>query len=318
MNVMVTGCSGYIGSVMCKLLKEKGHRVLGVDINYCQHKYTDIFLLENVRAPKVARVVAEFKPEAIFHFAASADVGESVTNPALFYHNNVGVTTELLDNVIKAGWNGHFVFSSTAAVYGVKEEQCTEDSELTPCNPYGDSKLMCERALTTIAKAHGIKLTMFRYFNVAGALDDVGDHLTTNHIIVKLCKAAYEKQPFTLYGNVYRTPDGSCIRDYIHVVDICEAHLTAVTSQKQKIGVYNLGSGIGFSNIAMVDAFRRFTGQYVFMQVGFIRQGDPDYLVAHPKRFTIDTGFKYLHTNLERMLLSSWNYYKMKRDQSGI
>lgn len=317
MKIVVTGCSGYIGSVMCKLLKEERHHVMGVDVNYCEHKYKDIFILGDVRSLSTAESIAAFKPDAIFHFAASADVGLSVDTPGLFYHNNIGATSEFVTNMTEMfNWKGHFIFSSTAAVYGWGSVNgCDERDELAPCNPYGESKLMCEQFLTTMALTHKFKLTMFRYFNVAGAWDDVGDHVHAGHIIPRLCNAGYFNRPFMLFGKDFPTEDGTCVRDYVHVRDICRAHLHAFKTQKSESSVYNLGSGSGFSNLSIINAFRRFSGrdtQYIITEE---RPGDPPTLVAVPDKFKDDTGFVYEHTNLEQMITSSWDYYTMKMEQ---
>ena len=311
---MVTGCSGYIGSVMCKLLKEEGHDVLGVDLQHCSHKYLDNFIQSDIRSNVVGKQAVLFNPDAIFHFAASADVGLSVESPGLFYHNNIGATSEFVTDLVeKYGWRGHFIFSSTAAVYGWGSSNgCDERDELAPCNPYGESKLMCEQFLTTMALSHKFKLTMFRYFNVAGAWDDMGDHLDAGHIIPRMCSASYFNRPFTLFGNDHITEDGTCVRDYVHVRDICRAHLHAFYNQKTSNETYNLGSGTGFSNLSTINAFRRFVNEHMQYIVTDARPGDPPTLVAVPDKFKDDTGFVYEHTNLERMITSSWDYYRTK------
>lgn len=308
---VVTGSSGYIGSVMCKLLKQQGYAVMGVDLEDLNHNYLDEYVGGNVRDQITADAIKSYKPAAIFHFAASADVGQSMEQPALFYHNNVGATTELIDNMVNRGWSGHFIFSSTAAVYGVPNGPAKETDTLHPINPYGRSKLMCEQALDDIVR-HGasqsIKLTKFRYFNVAGAWKNVGDHADASHIITRLCHARKHKLPFHLYGNQYDTRDGTCIRDYVHVLDICKAHLWAFRSQQANGETYNLGTGRGYSNMEMIKAFRNFLGHNVEYVIDAPRPGDPSILVANSDRIQ-SQGFRYMHGSLEEMITSAWEYY---------
>ena len=308
---LVTGSSGYIGSVMCKLLKQQGYGVMGVDLEDPNHNYLDEFAGGNVRDDIVAQAAKAYKPNAVFHFAASADVAMSMEQPALFYYNNVGATTELLGNLLNTGWRGHFIFSSTAAVYGVPQDAAREEDSLHPINPYGRSKLMCEQALNDIVHMINdprLKLTKFRYFNVAGAWKNVGDHADASHIITRLSYALKHNKVFQLFGNQYDTRDGTCIRDYIHVRDICRAHLWAYENQQADNETFNLGTGRGYSNLEMVRAFKTFTGRDVKHVISAPRPGDPSFLVANSQRIQ-SQGFRYEHDSLEEMITSAWDYY---------
>lgn len=319
MKVLVTGSQGYIGSVMCKLLKEQGiEYVEGCDlVNRGNNPYATTWILD-AADPLVADRVIDQDITHIFHFAASAAIADSVRRPALFYHNNVGTTTKLLDNLIQRGWKGKLIFSSTSSVYGNHTEPVTENSELRPVNPYGASKYMTEVAIKDICAKADISVVMFRYFNVAGAWDDVGDHSDAEHIIPKICHAAYHGKEFTINGREYDTRDGTCIRDYTHVVDICRAHLHASEFLEQRHGIftYNLGTSKGTSNLEMVEAFHRFTGKHFKVKFGNNRPGDPAQLVSDAKKFD-STGFRYTHSNLERIITTQWEWYKKQMEKNN-
>lgn len=313
MRILVTGHRGYIGSVMVNMLKEQGHFVIGVDNNYTHMPVdlvTDKYMSNSVGDLPVAQAVVENDIDYIFHFAASASVGDSVTNPALYYWNNLGETAKFLGNLHKRGWTGKFIFSSTAAVYGDRYHHPIMEGYATqPCNSYGHSKLMCEQAIRDICTTAGIDAVMFRYFNVAGAYGNAGDHLDSDHIIPKICDAVANKRIFTINGSDYNTRDGTCIRDYVHVVDICRAHLHAAewlsTIPEAGIHAFNLGSSQGFSNKEIVENFV-VPVDYTY---GPRREGDPAKLVADNQKFIKWTGFEYTHTNLKEILTSSWEWY---------
>ena len=317
MRVLVTGSQGYIGSVMCKLLKEQGvEYVEGCDlVNRGNNPYASTWILD-AADPLVADRIVNSGITHIFHFAASAAIADSVTRPALFYHNNVGTTTKLLDNLVQRGWKGTFIFSSTSSVYGNHKEPVTEDSGLFPANPYGVSKHMTEIAIKDICSKAGIDVVMFRYFNVAGAWDDVGDHSDAEHIIPKICHAAYHEKDFTINGREYNTRDGTCIRDYTHVVDICRAHLHASEYLKSNTGIhtFNLGTSKGTSNLEMVEAFHRFACKPFKVKFGENRPGDPAQLVCNARKFD-DTGFKYTHSSLEQIITSQWMWYQKQMEK---
>ena len=317
MRVMVTGHRGYIGSVMVSMLKENGIFCIGVD--NAVRTYIDLKLDHSIFAncsdDVVVQSIIDEGITHVFHFAASAAIADSVTNPALYYWNNVGETAKLLGKLHQAGWKGKFIFSSTAAVYGDKGHWPKEDQEKLPCNPYGHSKLMCEQAINDICLPAGIDSVIFRYFNVAGAYNDAGDHLDSDHILPKICSAIYDKKPFIVNGKDYSTRDGTCLRDYVHVIDICRAHLQASDFLIENKGVYtfNLGSGEGFTNKEIVEAFKAHTGEDFDWYYGPKRPGDPGRLRADNTLFIDETGFQYKHTDLEKIITSAWVWYKKSR-----
>lgn len=311
-HVVVTGCSGYIGSVLCKMLKEQGHTITGVDLVPPRLSYVDNYIEGCISSKQFAQAVKDV--EIMFHMAADVEVGLSAVRPEIFYYNNVGNTAHMLKNLVDVGWRGHIVFSSSAAVYGEPHDIADIDTPTAPTNAYGDSKLICERMLNEISKLHDIKVTCFRYFNVAGAYQDVGDHLRSNHIIQKLCNAAYTRSTFQLFGDDYPTEDRSCVRDYIHVIDICRAHILValLKKQKTKFEVFNLGSGVGYSNKEVIHAFQEFTGIEIKVKRADRRPGDPAMLVASSDDFMRATGFEYRKDTLQSMITTAWSYYKGK------
>lgn len=318
MKVLVTGSRGYIGSVMMKTLTELGHEAIGIDIEENPHgstRYGNSYCI-NINDMAAAELVVYNEIDTIFHFAASADVGLSVASPELFYYNNIGNTSTFINNLISLGWQGKFIFSSTAAVYKESQFKVTENDVLGSPNPYGKSKLACEWLLEDITKSHNIKVVAFRYFNVAGAWDDCGDHHNAGHIITRLCDAAYQNRPFTLNGTDKKTPDGTCIRDYLHVRDVCDAHLQAVSFLESNDGfhVFNLGTSTGWSNKNIIHAFYMFTSKKVEVINGPGRSGDPDHLVAHADKFVHKTGYRYTHSSLENIISTAWQYYTNKME----
>lgn len=313
MKVLVTGHRGYIGSVMVSMLKELGVFCVGVD--NAERTYSDLKLDHSILADcsddYVIDSVLKYGITHIFHFAASAAIADSVTNPALYYYNNLGETSKLLGKLHQAGWKGKFIFSSTAAVYGESGSLVDEDTQKNPCNPYGHSKLMCEQAIHDICSTAGIDTVVFRYFNVSGAAVDAGDHLKGERIFSKLCDAAYDYNYFTINGGNYSTRDGTCVRDYVHVIDVCRAHLHATEYLETNAGIhtFNLGSREGFTNKEMVEAFQRYTGENLRYVIGERRPGDPPHLIADNHKF-LETGFEYKHTDLEKIVTSAWDWYR--------
>jgi UDP-glucose 4-epimerase len=278
----------------------------------------DIAFTDNFCQSYIAQEVVNLDLDYIFHFAASASVSDSVSNPGLYYINNTAYTAQFLDYLNKCGWKGKFIFSSTAATYGNKFDiPIQEEFETNPCNAYGHSKLMCERIITDICTTAGIDAVMFRYFNVAGAHENSGDHLDSEHIIPKICNAVHNEKKFTIFGSDYSTIDGTNIRDYVHVIDVCRAHLHAANwlSNSSQPGVYtfNLGSSNGFSNKEIIDNFP----VKVDYQYGDRRAGDPGILIADNRKFIEATSFEYKHTNLRDIIDSSWKWYKRNINDSS-
>lgn len=312
MKALITGSRGYIGSVMMKTLCNEGYNPIGVDINVNElgsKRYGENLTL-NINQKKIIDIISKHNIDTIFHLAASADVGLSVTNPELFYYNNVGNTSALLTNLADMKWKGNIIFSSTAAVYKEDDKQVSEESVIDSPNPYGRSKLACEWMLKDFSDIHDINVTVFRYFNVAGAWDDCGDHYNAGHIITRLCNAAYHDRNFTLNGVEKKTLDGTCIRDYLHVRDVCDAHLHAMKyTDGDKFKVFNLGTSKGWSNKQIVDSFKRFTGKNLKIINGPNRPGDPDHLVSNAIKFVEKTGYRYNHSSMENIMNTAWLYY---------
>lgn len=313
MKILVTGSKGYIGSVLMKTLTLQGRIAYGVDnrSNKQESAAYGISYDYNINDPAVIGIILRNKIDTIFHLAASADVGESVTNPSLYYNNNIGNTSLFLSSLIERGWKGKIIFSSTAAVYKETNELVTEDSVIDPPNPYGRSKHACENFLQDIHKAHDIDIVVFRYFNVGGGWDDCGDHSDSTRILARLCNSVYNNEQFTLYGNDKNTYDGTCVRDYLHVRDVCDAHIHASEFLDNNPGHYtfNLGTSRGWSNLEIINAFKLFTGQKPNVVLGPGRPGDPDYLVSNAQKFVNLTGYRYEHSSLENVVNSAWTYY---------
>lgn len=306
MKVAVTGSSGYIGSVLCKTLKEQGYYVLACDNSETKsHQYVDRFINESFDKDVFVDAIINSGVDCLFHLAASSLLGPSATDPLLYYHNNTARLITFLSKLRFKGWKGHIVFSSTAAVYGDRGEPVKETATKIPCNNYGRSKLMCENVLD-IASLYGINVTMFRYFNVAGGYGNVGQDFNEPHIITRICNAADRRSPLIVYGDAYPTPDGTCIRDYIHVRDVCAAQIHAMNNQLYDI--YNLGTLNGTSVLEIIEAFEQENAIKVPYSFGDIREGDPAYLVADPHKF-VDTGFKYEYSDINQIVKSAWEYY---------
>jgi UDP-glucose-4-epimerase GalE len=307
MNIVITGASGYIGSVLCKYSTALGHNVLGIDINRPNHIYYNKFVFDNIKSFDAARATYDFKPDVIFHLAASADVTDSVRMPVTYFDNNIGATSSYLNNLMFSfNLTVPIIFSSTAAVYGNRLALAEEHSTLSPINAYGQSKLMCETLLDYLYTCNNISSVSFRYFNVAGAFDNVGDHSTSSHVIQRLCDSEINNKDFYIFGNNYATYDGTCVRDFIHVIDVCRAHFTAYEYLLSNKGnhIFNLGTGFGTSVKDLSEMFK------VSVKYKDRRPGDPDFLVARPVKFVDATGFKYNHSDLDTIVKSSLEWYR--------
>jgi len=314
--ILVTGGAGYIGSHTCKALAKAGYLPVTYDNlsrgNYEAVKWGPLEIGELADQAKLREVIARHRPAAVVHFAALAYVGESNENPALYYGNNVGGTAALLE-VMREADIGHIVFSSTCAIYGTPttvpiSEECAE----APINPYGASKMVCERMLRECAKAFPLTFMALRYFNAAGADPDgeIGEcHVPETHAIPLLLDAAAGvNDGFTIFGDDYPTPDGTCVRDYIHVTDLAAAHvaaLRALTSGAASAAL-NLGTGRGWSVRELIDSMRRITNRDVTVHVGPRRPGDPPVLVADATRAHQKLGWQPQHSDLETVVSDAW------------
>ena len=318
MTVFVTGAAGYIGSVVSERLLANGDSVVAFD-NLTQGHQAAVpegarFVEGDLRdRARLMQVLAEVRPDAVMHLAAESLVGTSVTDPAVFYEVNVAGGLNLLDAMRGAGVT-RLVFSSTAAVYGEPAEMpIREDAPLRPVNAYGASKLAFEQALGWYASAYGLRHCSLRYFNACGATAARGEfHVPETHLIGILIEVALGlRDEVAIFGTDYGTPDGTCIRDYVHVADIADAHLLALARIDTLDTVaFNLGSGAGFSNREVVEAARRVTGHAIPAVDAPRRPGDPATLVASAERARAVLGWLPRYTTLEPMIETAWAWRK--------
>ncbi len=318
MNICVVGGAGYIGSHAVKLLVEKGHAVTCIDNLSNGHSAAvdpraAFFVADLANTFQIIDIFQKQKIEAVMHFAASAYVGESVTDPRKYYRNNVSNTVSMLD-AMHAAHIKKLVFSSTCATYGIPDKMpMTEDLPQRPINPYGESKLMVEHILRDVAKAEGLAFAAPRYFNVAGCAPDgsIGeDHRPETHIIPVLLNVALgKKSHMDLYGTDYPTKDGTCVRDYIHVWDLVEAHVVLLEALQPGKGLfYNLGVGRGYSNREIIDSVQRVTGKQIAIKEAPRRPGDPPELYALPAKIEKELGWKARFTNLDEIVRTAWTW----------
>jgi UDP-glucose 4-epimerase len=260
--------------------------------------------------PGLAEALRESKPEVILHFAANALVGESMANPGKYFRNNVANGLKLLDAAVAAGVR-KFVFSSTCAVYGVPIRMpMTEDLSPHPVNPYGESKLMFERVLQWYQRIHGLEFVAFRYFNAAGASGCFGEHHRfETHLIPNVLRVALGQAPHCeIFGTDYPTPDGTCVRDYIHVVDLARAHILAMEPAMH--GFFNLGNGEGYSVREVIQMCEQITGLPIKAIEQLRRHGDPPKLVASAEKARLELGWKPEYPRLEDIVASAWRWHK--------
>jgi len=312
-RVIVTGAAGYIGGEIALRLHDAGHRVVGIDRRSCPPHLVSAFyeyVCNDVVSSQALETIGHYRPDAIVHCAGTSLVGPSMAAPADYYENNVVKTKRLLDAILKVTPRTRFIFSSSAAVYGVPVmTPCDEVDPREPISPYGESKMITEQMLASYHRAYGLDYVAFRYFNACGA-DSQGRHGQepgATHIIARVLESVRDQQPFVLNGTDYATPDGTCIRDYVHVEDIADAHVSAL-SNTTPAGVYNLGTNTGTSNREIVSAAERITGQKVQLIEGAARPGDPDVLTASNDRFgaIYPEWRKY---TLDDMIDHAWRWY---------
>jgi UDP-glucose 4-epimerase len=315
MRVLVAGGAGYIGSVVTAALLAGGHEVTVLDDLSTGHAdaVPQGATLAEVSLHDSAPVLAEVRPEAVLHFAAKSLVGASQQQPEDYWHTNVGGSLALLEAMRAAGCR-RIVFSSTAATYGEPESvPIREDAPTRPTNTYGASKLAVDHMLTSYAVAHDFAAVSLRYFNVAGAAYGLGErHTTETHLIpIALQVAAGQRDSLAVYGDDYPTPDGTCIRDYVHVGDLADAHLLALPAAAPgEHRIYNLGNGTGFSVQEVVEAVREVTGHPVPVVVSARRAGDPAQLVASSERIQVDLGWTPKHTDLPGIVRDAWDVFR--------
>ena len=310
MKVLVTGVSGYIGGQIALRLMDAGHTVIGIDRRTCQFPI-DKFVLSDFAAPLGLYNIVKEVPDAIIHCAGTSLVGPSIANPAEYYHNNVIKTITMLDIVRESMPKTRVIFSSSAAAYGnpiMTPVQEVDPAE--PISPYGESKLMVERVLESYHRAYKLNYVAFRYFNACGA-DPRGRHGQTvgaTHIMARIMESVKNNTQFVCNGNAFETADGTCVRDYVHVDDIASAHIIALGSTDVQCGVYNLGTARGASNLEVVTAAEKATGQVINVEFGPERTGDPAILTADAGKFSKATGWVPTYT-LDNMSTHAWNWY---------
>ncbi|MFN0064780.1 MAG: UDP-glucose 4-epimerase GalE [Chlamydiales bacterium] len=319
-KILVVGGAGYIGSHMTLLLEEAGYKTIVFDnlqTGFREAVFTDCFVEGSLLDKKrLEEVFSQHKISAVLHFAALTRVDESVVKPHLYYRNNVLGTLNLLDVMIEQGVN-RLIFSSTAAVYGNPVETLIdEEHPKQPVNPYGQSKWMIENMLEDYARAYGLSSIGFRYFNAAGCDPDgrTGERRDPpSHLIPVVLQAAAGLRPhFTIFGRDYPTRDGTCVRDYVHVTDLCGAHLRGlekILQEEEVCTVYNLGSGRGFSVKEVYDIASRVTEKEIPLIYGPRREGDPPELVANSMKARQELNWKPQHSDLPTIINHNWQWY---------
>ena len=315
MNVLVTGGAGYIGSVCVEALLDTGHRVTVFDNLSEGHRAAVDARAAFVEgclsdATKVFQTVQETSAEVIIHFAASALVGESMAQPGKYFRNNVANGLNLLDAAVAAGVR-KFVFSSTCATYGMPAAvPIAEETLQRPVNPYGESKLMFEKMLLWFRQIHGLEFVAFRYFNAAGASERFGEHHRVEaHLIPNVLKVALGQAPHCeIFGTDYPTADGTCVRDYIHILDLAQAHLLAMQPGKQ--GFFNLGNGDGYSVREVIKACENISGRTITALEKPRRPGDPPRLVASATRAINELGWRPKYPKLEDIVATAWRWHQ--------
>jgi len=316
-KILVTGGAGYIGSHTVRMLLQQGHDVTVVDNlskgyrhNVPAERLHEIDLADT---QAIAALLREKKCEAVIHFAAFIAVGESMREPAKYFKNNVCGSLSLLDAMTQAGVK-HLVFSSTAAVYGdVQKTPITEDFPIQAVNPYGESKVMVETLLGWFDKIHRLTSVCLRYFNASGCDPEGGlgeEHEPETHLIPLVLRAVQSGKPITVFGGDYATPDGTCIRDYIHVNDLAQAHILAVEYliNGGASDQFNVGTGTGHSVLEMIRAVEEVTGKKVPYVVGARREGDPPSLVASSKKLREQLGWAPRYADLKMIVEHAWKF----------
>ena len=320
MNVVVTGGAGYIGGTVATLLMQAGHKVTIIDsLVHAERKYVPegatFVQADLAERDKVEQVLRDSGAEGVLHFAALIEAGESMQKPEIYFRNNTASTMALLEAMHATGVK-KLVFSSTAAVYGEPAfVPIPENAALQPTNTYGESKLLVEQMLPWLNRIHGLRYASLRYFNVAGALPGRGEaHEPETHIIPLILDVALgRREKIFIYGDDYPTPDGTCIRDYVHVVDLADAHMLAFRAleEKDKL-ILNLGNGAGFSVKEVIEAARKVTGHAIPVEIQPRRAGDPARLVASSEEAKHVLGWTPKRADLETILRDAWTWHQQR------
>jgi len=320
MKILVTGGAGYIGGTVTRLLLAGGHSVTVFD-NLCRGKRLAVpngaEFVEGDLADRaqVEKTLKAGRFDGVMHFAALIEVEESMKRPEIYFRNNTDSTLSLLEAMLATG-HDRLVFSSTAACYGEPETiPILEDAKLKPTNPYGESKVLVEQMLGWMNLSHGFRYASLRYFNVAGAFEGYGEaHEPESHLIPLILDVALGRRASVkIFGQDYPTRDGTCIRDYIHVRDLAEAHLLALGAIKEKSRViYNIGNGQGFTVLEVIDSVRRVTRMPIAVEECERRPGDPAALVASCEKIKLELGWKPQFTELDKIIASAWEWHQRR------
>jgi UDP-arabinose 4-epimerase len=319
-HILVTGGAGYIGSHTCKALARAGYAPVAYDNLVYGHPWAvqwgPLEVGDILDRDRLDEVLDRYRPAAVLHFAAFAYVGESVAEPARYYRNNVAGSLNLLEAMLDHEID-KFIFSSTCATYGIPDEiPITEAHPQRPVNPYGSSKLMIEKMMEDFDAAYGLRSIALRYFNAAGADPDCEtgeDHDPETHLIpLVLDAAAGRRESITVFGTDYDTPDGTCIRDYIHVTDLADAHVLALQALERGASsdVYNLGNGQGFSVREVIDTARKVTGRPIPEIAGARRPGDPHRLVGDAGKISARLGWQPSYPDLDSIIRTAWHWHQ--------
>jgi UDP-glucose 4-epimerase len=320
MRILVTGGAGYIGGTVTRLLLAGGHAVTVYD-NLCHSKRAAVapgveFVEGDIAdRPLLERTLQSAPYDGVMHFAALIEAGESMQRPELYFRNNTASTLSLLEALVATG-NNRLVFSSTAACYGEPlTTPILEDAQLKPTNPYGESKLLVEQMLRWFNQIHGLRYASLRYFNVAGAIEGYGEaHEPESHLIPLILDVALgRREKIKIFGQDYPTEDGTCVRDYIHVRDLAEAHLLALGAlETQSKLIYNIGNGQGFTVREVIDSVRRVTGRPIAVEECPRREGDPAVLVASSEKIKRELGWEPKFADLDSIIASAWEWHQKR------
>jgi len=323
MQILVCGGAGYIGSHMCKILARQGYEITVFDNLSTGHReacqWGNFVHGDLLDAKALMALFATSRFAAVMHFSARSLVGESLANPALYYLNNVVGTLNLLE-AMRAYDVKRFVFSSSASTFGNPQQELIDETHSqAPINPYGETKLIVERALTYYAQAYELNSVSLRYFNAAGADQDhtIGEsHHPETHLIPNILKATLtDDKPLKVFGNSYPTKDGTCVRDYIHINDLCQAHLLAMNYLGHHRGAhgFNLGNGLGFSVLDIIRTAEEVTGQTISYELASPRPGDPPSLVADSRKARAILGWQPSHAEIGDIVRSAWEWHRNQR-----
>jgi UDP-glucose 4-epimerase len=321
MKILITGGAGYIGGTVARLLQARGHEITVYD-NLCHSRRLAVpekvtFVEGDIANRELLEKTLRSGPfHGVMHFAALIEAGESMKHPEIYFRNNTASTLALLESMLATG-HDRLVFSSTAACYGEPESTpILEDARLNPTNPYGESKLLVEHMLRWMNLVHNFKYASLRYFNVAGAIEGYGEaHEPESHLIPLILDVALGRRAnIKIFGRDYPTSDGTCVRDYIHVRDLAEAHLLALDalSDTRSRLIYNIGNGQGFSVLEVIESVRRVTGKPIAVEEHERRPGDPAVLVASSEKIKRELGWQPQYAQLDDIVASAWEWHQSR------